>query len=191
MITPIGTALWAHLDEIPKNDFNSDKYEISLVLDETDAALLRGQLEAIVGPALDKYAAAKGKDRADVESKRYTYGRPHKDKDGQEDGKVQFQFKTKFQPTLIDAARTPIPVSTKIGNGSRIRIKLNPGPTWGPMSGKYGVAFYPDIVQIIELRGGAGDTSEFDDVEGGFEFTPGAGEFEATDAPATAGTGDY
>jgi len=197
MITPIGTALWAHLDEIKVSDYNADKYEISLVLNEQDAATLRGQMEPSLEEAF-KTLASMGKEGGDISkirAKVHQYGRPHLDKDGQDSGAVRFTFKTKIQPTLIDAGRNPIPISTKIGNGSQIRLKLGTGKRpWGPTGGKYGASFYPNIVQITKLVEGFGDTSEFDDVEGGFEFTPGAGEF--ADAPAASespsnGTGDY
>jgi hypothetical protein len=78
-------------------------------------------------------------------------------------GKVIIRAKSKFEPTLIDAMRQPLPDGVTINSGDLVKASLIAFPY---TNGKNkGVTFQLRGVQLLEKRSGFDATDDFDDEE--------------------------
>ena len=98
-----------------------------------------------------------------------------------------FNAKSKLRPAIFDARRQPLPDGVKIGGGTEMRIgaafspytsteKVRTKHADGSMTVEEvvvnGINVYLNSVQVKTLRqgGGISDGSEFDEIEGGYEY---------------------
>ena len=142
LLTPIGEARWAHVQE-PKAAFDGKgeaKYQIDVVFDPADPEWKKwgGEIGARV-------KAVKGKNNPVKWDK-------IKGDDGTEKntGKCVVTFKTgsKFKPALFDKFGRPMAEGVLVGNGSKVRVNYSPAPYEG-FGG--GIALYLNAVQVIDL----------------------------------------
>src|SRR5688572_104767 len=142
--TPIGTAHYPRLFETDQID---DKFKVSLELPDDEAEALAGVMTA----AAEAWGVTK---KIPMASK---------------DGVTLFTFKTgaKYPPRVVDSQNKPVPSTTRIGGGSKLRVlaTLEPFDGFGG-----GVTARLNAVQVVELveYGGAG----FEPIEGGYAAGP-------------------
>jgi hypothetical protein len=131
LMTPVGVAHYPHLFEVDKM---AGKYTIQLELAEDDA-------EALIAKMKDAVKAWGTTDKIPMKVK---------------DGKVLFTFKTKKEPRVVDAQNRPVPSTTRIGSGSKVRIKGSLVPYEGLGGGITAYLNGVQLVDLVEWGGGAG-----------------------------------
>lgn len=159
--TPVGTALWPHLNE-PDTKFDKDgSYSVNLVLDKEQTENIKEKLAGV----LEEFIASgesKTKKKAPMPIKE------DKDQDGKPTGNYQIKFKLRAvgqsrgerweqRPALFDSQGQPL--TEQIGNGSKIKVGAEVVPYSTAMAGT-GVTLRLKAVQVIELSGSGGDNFE-------------------------------
>jgi hypothetical protein len=173
LLTPIGEARWAHVQE-PKQPFEGKgeaKYQIDVVFDPADTEWKQWgrEITARVKASPGKHNPIKWDVKVD--------GKGAKVKTG----KLMATFKTgaRFKPPLFDKFGRPLADGTLIGNGSRVRINYTPAPYEG-FGG--GITLYLNAVQVVDLVAYAKSAKDF-----GFDVTeapPGEEQFFPDEEPA-------
>ena len=151
--TPVGTALWPHLNE-PDTKFDKDgNYSVNLVVTKPQAMEISEKLTEI----LEEFIASgesKSKKKAKLPIKEDT------DQEGQSTGNYQIKFKLRAvgqsrgerweqRPALFDSQGQPL--SEVIGSGSKIKVGAEVVPYSTAMAGT-GVSLRLKAVQVIELQ---------------------------------------
>lgn len=159
--TPVGTALWPHLNE-PDTKFDKDgSYSVNLVLGKEQTEDIKEKLAGV----LEEFIASgesKTKKKAPMPIKE------DKDQDGKPTGNYQIKFKLRAvgqsrgerweqRPALFDSQGQPL--SEQIGNGSKIKVGAEVVPYSTAMAGT-GVTLRLKAVQVIELSSSGGDNFE-------------------------------
>ena len=156
--TPVGTALWPHLNE-PDTKFDKDgSYSVNLVLDKEEAMTISEKLSSV----LEEFIASgesKSKKKAALPIKE------DMGQDGKPTGNYQIKFKLRAvgqsrgerweqRPALFDSQGQPL--SEHVGNGSKIKVGAEVVPYSTAMAGT-GVTLRLKAVQVIELASTGGD----------------------------------
>lgn len=211
--TPKGEALFIHLvtpdygtKEFPDED---GSFTISLRLSETEAETLKQSIaeeieeaKAAMQEAFNELSVAnrkKLKEPVWVEPGTVEYDRETEEPTGN----ILFRFKTKAiykdaktgqtrgrKVPVFDSMSAPVKLRDEPGWGSLVRVCFTAAPYFVSGTGKAGVSFYLDAVQILRLNA-AGERSASDygfaaeEDEDGFTASSLADEQQADDAPVT------
>lgn len=152
-MTPIGEAKWSHV-HFPKPAFvdehgnakGTPKYQIDVIFsqDNTEwAAWAKKVMEAL--RALPEQTNKTGE-----KLQKQTPIKRELDENDQPTGRYYVTFKTsdKFKPGVFDLFGKPVPETTLIGNGSKVRVSYVEN-TYAAFGG--GINFYLNAVQVVEL----------------------------------------
>ena len=171
-ISEIGEAIFPHLNK-PDVRFNeAGEYKVTLKVAKSDATEMLKLYNSAIEDAL-KLAEQNHKGKGIKNApKPFT----------EEDNYVFFKFKMKAtgvnqktkekfsqRPQLFDAKKNPIPLSTIIWGGSKMRVAFNLVPYYTPMLGA-GITARLKAVQVISLV--EGKDSNLFSKEDGYETTP-------------------
>ena len=171
-ISEIGEAIYPHLNKPDVRFSEAGEYKVTLKVAKSDATEMLKLYNSAIEDAL-KLAEQNHKGKGIKNApKPFT----------EEDNYVFFKFKMKAtgvnqktkekfsqRPQLFDAKKNPIPLSTIIWGGSKMRVAYNLVPYFTPMLGA-GVTARLKAVQVIELV--EGKDSNLFDKEDGYETTP-------------------
>ena len=171
-ISEIGEAIFPHLNK-PDVRFNeAGEFKVTLKVAKSDATAMLKLYNSAIEDAL-KLAEQNHKGKGIKNApKPFT----------EEDNFVFFKFKMKAtgvnqktkekfsqRPQLFDAKKNPIPLSTIIWGGSKMRVAFNLVPYYTPMLGA-GITARLKAVQVISLV--EGKDSNLFSKEDGYETTP-------------------
>ena len=171
-ISEIGEAIYPHLNKPDVRFSEAGEYKVTLKVAKSDATAMLKLYNSAIEDAL-KLAEQNHKGKGIKNApKPFT----------EEDNFVFFKFKMKAtgvnqktkekfsqRPQLFDAKKNPIPLSTLIWGGSKLRVAYNLVPYYTPMLGA-GITARLKAVQVISLV--EGKDSNLFDKEDGYETTP-------------------
>ena len=171
-ISEIGEAIYPHLNKPDVRFSEAGEYKVTLKVAKSDATAMLKLYNSAIEDAL-KLAEQNHKGKGIKNApKPFT----------EEDKFVFFKFKMKAtgvnqktkekfsqRPQLFDAKKNPVPLSTIIWGGSKMRVAYNLVPYYTPMLGA-GVTARLKAVQVIELV--EGKDSNLFSKEDGYEATP-------------------
>lgn len=176
MLVIKGKSVWAKVYE-PDTRFNEDgEYSIQVVMPEEEAAQVCEQLEALIDAEFDKVVKDKPQAKATLSKRPIT--EPEMDQDGNATGNVVFKSKLKAKirgkngqtykqkVNVVDAKRNPMMGDQLIGNGSVVKIAVEPVTYYMPSSKTVGVSLRLKALQVIDLVEHGTATSIFDEEEG-------------------------
>jgi len=176
MLVIKGKSVWAKVYE-PDTRFNEDgEYSIQVVMPEEEAAQVCEQLEALIDVEFDKVVKDKPQAKATLSKRPIT--EPEMDQDGNATGSVVFKSKLKAKikgkngqtykqkVNVVDAKRNPMMGEQLIGNGSVVKIAVEPVTYYMPSSKTVGVSLRLKALQVIDLVEHGTATSIFDEEEG-------------------------
>jgi hypothetical protein len=186
--TPIGTAVYPHLNE-PDTKFEDDGvYTTQLRLTAEEAEPVIEKLESMYETEYDKFCKEKKKPKLKQADRPWS---EEYDDEGNETGHYLFRFKMKaktrkgaeLRPVLFDSKCQPL--SENIGGGSKMKVSFEPHCWLVPALG-VGISLRLRGVQVLELieYGGASAKSLGFGEEDGFEST--AASLSATEETETA-----
>ena len=171
-ISEIGEAIYPHLNKPDVRFSEAGEYKVTLKVAKSDATAMLKLYNSAIEDAL-KLAEQNHKGKGIKNApKPFT----------EEDNFVFFKFKMKAtgvnqktkekfsqRPQLFDAKKNPIPLSTLIWGGSKMRVAYNLVSYYTPMLGA-GITARLKAVQVIELV--EGKDSNLFEKEDGYEATP-------------------
>ena len=171
-ISEIGEAIYPHLNKPDVRFSEAGEYKVTLKVAKSDATAMLKLYNSAIEDAL-KLAEQNHKGKGIKNApKPFT----------EEDNYVFFKFKMKAtgvnqktkekfsqRPQLFDAKKNPIPLSTLIWGGSKLRVAYNIVPYYTPMLGA-GITARLKAVQVISLV--EGKDSNLFSKEDGYETTP-------------------
>ena len=171
-ISEIGEAIYPHLNKPDVRFSEAGEYKVTLKVAKSDATEMLKLYNSAIEDAL-KLAEQNHKGKGIKNApKPFT----------EEDNFVFFKFKMKAtgvnqktkekfsqRPQLFDAKKNPIPLSTLIWGGSKMRVAYNLVPYYTPMLGA-GITARLKAVQVISLV--EGKDSNLFSKEDGYETTP-------------------
>ncbi len=171
-ISEIGEAIYPHLNKPDVRFSEAGEYKVTLKVAKSDATAMLKLYNSALEDAL-KLAEQNHKGKGIKNApKPFT----------EEDKFVFFKFKMKAtgvnqktkekfsqRPQLFDAKKNPIPLSTIIWGGSKMRVAFNLVPYYTPMLGA-GITARLKAVQVISLV--EGKDSNLFSKEDGYETTP-------------------
>jgi len=171
-ISEIGEAIYPHLNKPDVRFSEAGEYRVTLKVAKSDATAMLKLYNSAIEDAL-KLAEQNHKGKGIKNApKPFT----------EEDNFVFFKFKMKAtgvnqktkekfsqRPQLFDAKKNPIPLSTLIWGGSKMRVAYNLVPYYTPMLGA-GITARLKAVQVISLV--EGKDSNLFSKEDGYETTP-------------------
>ena len=171
-ISEIGEAIYPHLNKPDVRFSEAGEYKVTLKVAKSDATAMLKLYNSAIEDAL-KLAEQNHKGKGIKNApKPFT----------EEDKFVFFKFKMKAtgvnqktkekfsqRPQLFDAKKNPIPLSTIIWGGSKMRVAFNLVPYYTPMLGA-GITARLKAVQVISLV--EGKDSNLFNKEDGYEATP-------------------
>ncbi len=171
-ISEIGEAIYPHLNKPDVRFSEAGEYKVTLKVAKSDATAMLKLYNSAIEDAL-KLAEQNHKGKGIKNApKPFT----------EEDNYVFFKFKMKAtgvnqktkekfsqRPQLFDAKKNPIPLSTIIWGGSKMRVAYNLVPYYTPMLGA-GITARLKAVQVISLV--EGKDSNLFSKEDGYETTP-------------------
>ena len=171
-ISEIGEAIYPHLNKPDVRFSEAGEYKVTLKVAKSDATAMLKLYNSAIEDAL-KLAEQNHKGKGIKNApKPFT----------EEDNYVFFKFKMKAtgvnqktkekfsqRPQLFDAKKNPIPLSTLIWGGSKMRVAYNLVPYYTPMLGA-GITARLKAVQVISLV--EGKDSNLFSKEDGYETTP-------------------
>lgn len=170
-VTPIGKALWPHINE-PDTKFDEDGvFTISLVLPDEEAQPLIERLEERYGEEYGSFCRERKKTSLKEADKPW---QAETDEEGNLTGNSILRFKMKAKtakgieqrPLIFDAKKRPM--TEVIGGGSQIKVAFEPSCWFVPALG-VGISLRLRGVQVIKLmqpRGSSPESMGFDEEEG-------------------------
>ncbi len=188
--TPLGTAVWPHLNK-PDKKFDPDgagDYSVKLRMPADECGELIAELESMADEDYQKLCREKKKPNL----KRMDFPwQTEYDEDMKETGNIVFKFKMKAQtkagatmkPVLFDSQCQPL--TEVIGAGSQIKVAFQPS-CWFVAAHGAGISLRLRGVQVLKLEAFGGSSAEslgFGSEEGGFESVA-----AQLDTPTTAST---
>jgi hypothetical protein len=177
MLVIKGNALWAKVFEPDTRYVPEGEYSIQVSIPETQAAEVCEQLENMAQAKLSEVVKEQPKLKA-VLSTRTPFDLDT-DEAGNPTGNILFKTKMKARvksrdgrvyeqkPAVVDAKRTPMDGSQLIGNGSLVKVAVEPVPYMMQSTKQVGVTLRLKAVQIINLvEYGKTATSIFEEEDG-------------------------
>ena len=150
-----GEAVYPHLNQ-PDTAFSAEGiYQVKLKVSKENAATMIDEIETIINEQLIK-------EHKKNENKTDAFKRAPLPYQELEDGSVQFHFKTKFQPKLVDHNLEPI--DKNIWGGSVIRCNYTPVGYYVASTG-LGCTLRLTGVQVKKLVEGSSSLDGFSKVE--------------------------
>tara|TARA_A100001015_G_C14933164_1_gene689308 strand:- start:235 stop:819 length:585 start_codon:yes stop_codon:yes gene_type:complete len=171
-ISVVGEAIYPHLNK-PDVRFNeAGEYKVTLKVAKSDASEMLKLYTKAIDDSLKlasdnhKGKGIKNAPQPYTEENDFVFFKYKMKATG-----VNQKTKEKFsqRPQLFDAKKTPIPLSTLIWGGSKIRVAYNLVPYYTPMLGA-GITARLKAVQVLELVQGK-DSNLFKE-EDGYETAP-------------------
>jgi hypothetical protein len=175
-VSPVCIVSWSQLTT-PDTKFKEDgEYYITALFENEEAIKpLQAIADAVLAEKRPAYIAAnpKTKNFSNIE----TIGTPEEDENGELTGRIRVKFKTfakdkngekKSPPMVVDAKKNILTRPPLIGKGSKVRVAFFPAFYANPKDKRFGVTFYLNAVQIVELvtHTGGGGADAFAEEEG-------------------------
>tara|TARA_B110000503_G_scaffold38093_1_gene62507 strand:- start:17365 stop:17991 length:627 start_codon:yes stop_codon:yes gene_type:complete len=178
MLVIKGKSLWSKVFEPDTKFIEDGEYSTQVIVSEADAAQVCEQLEALIDEEFNKIVKDKPALKATLSKRPVT--EPDIDQDGNATGNVVFKSKLKAKirsktgavynqkPNVVDAKRNPMTGIQLVGNGSLVKIAVEPITYYMPSSKQVGVSLRLKAMQVIDLveHGVPSADSLFDDEEG-------------------------
>lgn len=197
--TPKGKALWVKVSE-PNTKYKPEgEYEATIVFAAEEVKDFLKQLDQLAQEAFDFETEA----LKPAQKKKAVCASPYameEDDEGNETGNVHVKAKLKAsfvskktgktyhnKVAVFDAAKNTVTVEgLSIGNGSTIRLSVEPRSYYVASSNRAGISLDLKALQILELKvyGGSGKASDYDFEEEGEGLSP-------ADRGAPAGEEDF
>jgi hypothetical protein len=217
MVSPKGPAIWPKLNAPDFKYKKEGEFAVRIEYDpeSTDGKAFIAKMEALRDEEFAKFASENPKKK---KAKMAPLFREETDDEGDETGKVSFNFKMKHKitrksdgkeftmfPTILNAKRDELKNPPNIGGGSVLKVAFEAVPYFNEKDKEFGLTLRLSAVQIITLVefGGSRAANDFDD-EDGDDIEDGApkpkaktagDEFEEDEedeeADAEDGDGDY
>ena len=178
MLVIKGNALWTKVFEPDTRFVPEGEYSIQVVVPETEAAEVCEQLENMAQAKLAEVVKEQPKLKS-VLSTRNPFENDT-DEAGNPTGNILFKTKMKARvksrdgrvyeqkPAVVDAKRTPMDGSQLVGNGSLVKVAVEPVPYMMQSTKQVGVTLRLKAVQIINLVEYGNTASSIFDEEDGF-----------------------
>ena len=171
-ISEIGEAIYPHLNKPDVRFSEAGEYKVTLKVAKSDATAMLKIYNSAIEDALKlaeqnhKGKGIKNAPKPFTEENDYVFFKFKMKATG-----VNQKTKEKFsqRPQLFDAKKNPIPLSTIIWGGSKMRVAFNLVPYYTPMLGA-GITARLKAVQVISLV--EGKDSNLFSKEDGYETTP-------------------
>ena len=171
-ISEIGEAIYPHLNKPDVRFSEAGEYKVTLKVAKSDATAMLKLYNSAIEDALKlaeqnhKGKGIKNAPKPFTEENDYVFFKFKMKATG-----VNQKTKEKFsqRPQLFDAKKNPIPLSTLIWGGSKMRVAYNLVPYYTPMLGA-GITARLKAVQVISLV--EGKDSNLFSKEDGYETTP-------------------
>ena len=178
MLVIKGKSLWSKVFDPDTRFVEEGEYSTQVVVPEAEAAQVCEQLEALIDEEFNKIVKDKPALKATLSKRPVT--EPDIDQDGNATGNVVFKSKLKAKirsktgavynqkPNVVDAKRNPMTGIQLVGNGSLVKIAVEPITYYMPSSKQVGVSLRLKAMQVIDLveHGVPSADSLFDDEEG-------------------------
>lgn len=177
MIVIKGKAKWAKVFEPDTRFVDDGEYSTQVIMSEAEAAEVCEQLESLVDEAYNKAVKEKPALKASLSKRPVT--EPEVDQDGNETGNVVFKTKLKAlirakngstykqKVQVVDSKRKPMNADQAVGNGSVIKVAVEPVTYVMASTKQVGVSLRLKAVQVIDLvESGASAESIFDEEDG-------------------------
>ena len=171
-ISEIGEAIYPHLNKPDVRFSEAGEYKVTLKVAKSDATAMLKLYNSAIEDALKlaeqnhKGKGIKNAPKPFTEENDFVFFKFKMKATG-----VNQKTKEKFsqRPQLFDAKKNPIPLSTLIWGGSKMRVAYNLVPYYTPMLGA-GITARLKAVQVISLV--EGKDSNLFSKEDGYETTP-------------------
>ena len=171
-ISEIGEAIYPHLNKPDVRFSEAGEYKVTLKVAKSDATAMLKLYNSAIEDALKlaeqnhKGKGIKNAPNPFTEEDKFVFFKFKMKATG-----VNQKTKEKFsqRPQLFDAKKNPIPLSTLIWGGSKMRVAYNLVPYYTPMLGA-GITARLKAVQVISLV--EGKDSNLFSKEDGYETTP-------------------
>jgi len=171
-ISVVGEAIYPHLNKPDVRFSEAGEYKVTLKVAKSDATEMLKLYDKAIEDSLKlaeenhKGKGIKNAPKPYTEENDFVFFKYKMKATG-----VNMKTKEKFsqRPQLFDAKKNPVPSSTLIWGGSKMKIAYNLVPYYTPMLGA-GVTARLKAVQVIELV--EGKDSNLFDKEDGYEATP-------------------
>ena len=176
-----GKARWAKVFEADTRYVPEGEYSIQVVLPETEAAEVCEQLDKMAEAKLAEVVKENPK-LTNVLSTRQPF-EMDTDEAGTPTGDLVFKSKMKARvksrdgrvyeqkPMVVDAKKTPMDGNTLIGNGSTVKIAVEPIPYMMQATKTVGVTLRLKAVQVIDLVEYGNNAASIFEEEDGFVTT--------------------
>jgi hypothetical protein len=171
--TPIGTAVYPHIDN-PDTKFDDDGvYTCKLHLSEGDFNTFKIQYDALYEKAYKAECASKDQTlrKSPALPVRITDAGDYEVFGKQAAKRNTSKGLLEFSVAVYDSAGNKLPTTPRIGSGSKLRLSLEPS-FWYVASSGFGCTLRLRAVQVIDLveygGGGSSEAFGFEGVDGGF-----------------------
>ena len=172
-----GKSLWTKVFEPDTRFVPEGEYSTQVVVPEAEAADVCEQLEALAKAKFDE--AVKDNPKLKNVLSMRPVSEPEYDDNGNETGNVVFKTKLKARiksrsgetysqsVSVVDAKKTPMDGSQMVGNGSTIKVAVEPVPYVMQSTKQVGVSLRLKALQVLSLvEYGAPSTDIFDEEDG-------------------------
>lgn len=199
MLVIKGKAQWSKVFEPDTRFVPEGEYSVQVIVPETEAQDLCEQLDGLVEAKLAEAVKEQPKLKA-VLSTRQGY-ETDMDDGGNPTGNLIFKTKMKARiksrdgrvyeqkPAVVDAKRTPLDGKQLIGNGSTVKVAVEPVPYVMQSTKQVGVSLRLKAMQVIDLVEYGNNTNSIFDEEDGYVATAVAKD-DATDVFADEAVAD-
>lgn len=181
LVSPKGTAIWPRLNEPdtkykPEGEFTC---RLEFDADSPEAKAFVAKLEKLRDEAFDEFV------KENPKKKKATVAevcREETDDNGDETGKITFNFKMKHKitrksdnkvftkwPAIVNAKRELLKNPPKIGGGSQLKVSFEAVPYFMESAKEFGLTLRMVAVQVInlvEFGSGSRAANDFDDEDG-------------------------
>jgi len=177
MIVLKGKAKWAKVFEPDTRFVDDGEFSTQVIMSEAEAALVCEQFEALIDEEYNKAVKEKPALKASLSKRPVT--EPEVDQDGNETGDVVFKTKLKAvvrakngntykqKVQVVDSKRQPMGSGQAIGNGSLIKVAVEPVTYVMGSTKQVGVSLRLKALQVIDLvESGASAEALFDEEDG-------------------------
>jgi len=171
-----GKAQWAKVFEPDTRFVPEGEYSTQVIIPEAEAAAVCEQLDGIIQSKFQEAVKDNPKLKA-VLSTATPYSK-EVDDNGDETGNLVFKSKLKARikskagetytqkPSVVDAKKTPMDKSIAVGNGSTVKIAVEPFPYVMQSTKQVGVSLRLKAMQVIDLVEYGAPSSIFDEEDG-------------------------
>ena len=178
MLVIKGKSLWAKVFEPDTRFVDDGEYSTSVIVPEAEAAEVCEQLESLIDDEYNKVVKEKPQLKATLSKRPVT--EPDYDQDGNDTGNVVFKTKLKAKirgkngqvysqkVNVVDAKRNPMSGDQLVGNGSLVKVAVEPVTYVMQSTKQVGVSLRLKAMQVIDLveHGSSSTDSIFQEEEG-------------------------